>query len=385
MHITTLPISYRPGRSFRILMTGFVASSVAKLTGDQLIQAINATSLRDRETVDSGTLLAAYQNDMAQFAPVSADLTFNDKDPGFLHFISNEIEQMFKSGHCHETPMEILHCPCGKVESPERVLHQFVREKRTEFVTEQNGILSCVFCKQPLVKTKQDVFVHTSIETSSITTLPTTLTGRVSALIAEHTGHPIVFSRHARASNSLTYRGKIIDPDYCWLHMFGYLHKVTSETEFCLIAGVDCMLQAVRVVLFTKAHYPGLRITVLFHPLLQLDSGSAINKKTTIQELIHYCNGAGVARTLLVSSLQWSRHYSAVNLTELQTIQFSHNNAPRKNENTHAKKTLQDVLQLLKRDTVIRLLKALRQKRQLNEDETLLLGVLCGKTENWKQ
>ncbi len=377
MHITTLPISYRQGRSFRILMTGFVASSVAKLTGNPLIQAINAASLRDKEIVDSSTLLGAYQNDMAQLTPVSADLTFNDKDPGFLRFISDEIEHMFESGHCHETSMEILHCPCGKVESPEMVLRQFVKEGRTEFVTEQNGILSCAFCKQRLVKTEQDVFAHTSIETSPITALPTTLTGRVGALIAEHTCHPIVFSRHARAVNGLTHRGKIIDPDYCWLHMFGYLHKVTNETEFCLVAGVDCMLQAIRVVLFTKAHYPDLQITVLFHPLLRLDSDSAIHRKTTVHELIHYCNGASAARTLLVSSLQWSRHYSAVNLTELQTIQFSHNNTPRKNENVHTKKTLQEVLQLLKRDKVIRLLKALRQKRQLDEDETLLLGVLC--------
>jgi hypothetical protein len=376
MHITTLPISYRPGRSFRILMTGFVASSVAKLTGNPLIQAVNATSLRDKEIIASDTLLEAYQNDMAQLAPVPADLTFNDKDTDFLRFVDDEIEHMFKSGHCHETPMEILHCPCGKVESPEDVLRQSVKEKRTEFVIEQNGILSCVFCKQPLVKTKQDVFAHKCIETSPVTTLPPTLVGRVDALIADHTSHPIVFSRHARAGNSLMHRGKIIDPDYCWLHMFGYLHMVTNETEFCLVAGGDCILQAIRVVLFTKTHYPNLHITVLFHPLLQLDSGSAIHKKTTVQELIQYCEGASAARTLLVSSLQWSRHYSVVNLTELQTIQFSHNNDPKRNENPPANKTLQEVLQLLKRDTVIRLLKALRQKRPLNEDETLLLSVL---------
>ncbi len=376
MFITTLPISYRPGRSFRILMTGFVASSIAKLTGNPLVQAINTVSLRDKEIVDSGTLLGAYQNDMAQLAPVPTDLTFNDKDPNFLRFVGDEIERMFKSGHCQETPKEILHCPCGKVESPEDVLWQSVKEKRTEFVTEQNGILSCVFCKQPLVKTKQDVFAHKSIETSPVTALPPTLVGRVDAIIMEHTSHPIVFSRHARTGNSFTHRGKIIDPDYCWLHMFGYLHKVTNETEFCLVAGRDCILQAIRVVLFTKTHYPDLHITVLFHPLLQLVSGLAIHNKTTVQELIQYCDGVSVARTLLVSSLQWSRHYSEVNLTELQTIKFSHNNTAKKNKSTPAKKTLQEVLQLLKRDTVIRLLKALRQKRQLNEDETLLLSVL---------
>lgn len=376
MLITTLPISYRPGRSFRILMTGFVASSVAKLTSNPLVQAINASSLRDNEIVDSGNLLRVYQDDMAQLAPVNADLTFNDKDQDFLEYVGGEIEHMFNSEYCYETPMEILHCPCGKVESPEDVLRLSVKEKRTEFVKEQNGILICAFCKQSLVKTRQNVLAHRSIEASSVTALPLTLTGRVDALIADYTSHPVVFSRHARTGNSFTYREKIIDPDYCWLHMFGYLHKVTNEKEFCLTAGCDCILQAIRVVLFTKTHYPELNITVLFHPLLQLDNSSAIHKKTTVQELIQYCKGADVARSLLVSSLQWSRHYSTVNLAELQTIQFSHKNTPQKSENIPKNKTLQEVLQLLKRDTVIRLLKALRQKRQLSEDETLLFSIL---------
>ncbi len=375
MHITTLPISYRPGRSFRILMTGFVASCVAKLTRSPLIQAINTASLRDKETVDSETILRTYQADMMQLAPASADLYFNDKDPSFLDFVENEIERMFGSGHCHETSIEILHCRCGKVECPEDVLRQSIREKRTEFVIEQNGIPHCAFCKDPLVKTKQDVFMHRSIETSPIVAFPQVLSGRIDALIADYTSHPIVFSRHARAGNSFMCREKVIDPDYCWLHMFGYLHKVTNETEFCLVAGGDCILQAIRVILFTKTHYPNLHVTVLFHPLLELGNGSAIHKKTTVQELIQICNGASAARALLVSSLQWSRHYSTINPNELQTIHYSLNNEHQRNTRSEAT-TLQRVLQLLKRDTAIKFFKALRQRRQLTEDETLLLDLM---------
>lgn len=337
--------------------------------------SVNSSSLRDKLPIADDVLLRTYREDMSKLGTYPAGLEFHDKDPGFLGFVSDSIQRMLATKQCGRKAMEILHCSCGKVESPKEVLEQVLAQNRSDFVRERNGTFYCKLCDSPLSQTTQEAFFHENFRPGDANVLPHALSGRSSSLVAEITSRPVIFSRHARPSGFVV-EEKMIDPDFCWMHQIAYLHELTGESEFCLVAGRDSMTEAVKVALFTEMHYPHIKMKIVIHPLLQFPESSPVNKKTTILELVQLCGDSSRAKTLLAASLQWSRHYSMVPTDEIDIIEKSLRNDPVRRDAHGTDCTIEEAIGILKRDSVIKLLKALRQKRELQTNESKLFDAL---------
>lgn len=380
MNITTLPLSYRPNRPFRIMFTPFVASCIFKLCGGtNQIFPINLRSLRDggASTEEEVHLLSSYATELRTMGiDMEHTILFGDVSNAFNAFLLESVEQRIQEGACQYVDQMVSYCACGKVEIPSIALQDIYVGKRSQIVRNEDGIWTCKLCKAPLQESMETTLLHHLYQCEDIAITPLKLLPKISAEMSALCRNPLMVSRvHRIQSNALRIGHCLIDPDYCWIHYLDFLFQTRNLNDFVLVVGVNQLAHVSRLMMFTRALNPQIRIRLVVTPLIDLDDMSkSINRKTTLTELGVTLGSRTLIRPFLSTLIRWNREISKVDFGDIETLRKTDLTASVMIDAPHL--TLEEMTMRLNRPYITKVLRTVRQHAILTAEERQLLNAI---------
>src|SRR4030042_3082249 len=131
MIVTTLPISYRQGRSFRILFTPLVSSFIAKICMVDSIYPIDLMGMRNPMLPpDREKTVASYKRELAELCICHSNKIFVNTEESFWSYVLGIIDQQISNGQCRFVNTEVTFCDCGKIELPTNVFKLIKKQER---------------------------------------------------------------------------------------------------------------------------------------------------------------------------------------------------------------------------------------------------------------
>ncbi len=386
MIVTTLPIAYRPNRSFKILFTPLVANFISKFCRLEIIYPIDLMGIRKPvKSKDRDEIIRLYKKQLFDLNVYQFDSIFSNTDHDFWKYVAGVIDQQISCGDCKFVTTEIIFCGCGKVELPNNVFQLIKSQERlklVEFTKDKKWV--CVDCKNELKIKTERVLVRNEINSNiNWGVFPEIYNNIVKISTQEILSRPIMISRHHRSlENTISFKNNIaIDPDYCWAYFLNYLKRKTGENNFILIVGANTIPQACRTITLAKTLDPKIKIHMIIHPIINFNRfNQKYPGKLTVERMVEYCGSTEITKTLLASCIQWNSYYSVLNDEEIKVIQNSFKNRTLQNlyqKNISISQNYFDYLiPYLKKDNILMLLKKLRQNVKLSPIEQQLLKTI---------
>lgn len=385
MIVTTLPLCYRRNRSFKMFFTPFVAKCINNLLGGKLVLPLNLMGIRDIiPRSEYNAVVESYRKDLELLGiKIPAAQIFHDMDQGFLDFVFSEVIPHESSGRFRRESRPITFCSCGRIELPNEVFISIQKQERMKLMIQRNGTdIMCKACESSLQTRDTEVLIHDYTEsTLGCQLVPHTYSNRARGIIKEIVDHPVIFSRHYRpeAGSLVLEPGTMIDPDYCWGHYLGYLKKCFGDSEFVVVAGVNHLVQAYRMIILTRDLDPSIRVSLVVHPLITIRNGDENLNKMTLEEYLDRCGSSTSAQLFFSLGLQWNRFDSIIPFSELALVQQSLIGKDLSSITPPMVRPceLKDMATTLKRDNVLRILKRIRRRSPLLIDEQTLFSSVC--------
>lgn len=380
MNITTLPISYRPNRPFRILFTPFVASCIFRLCGGtNQIFPINLRSLRDGgvSTDEEVHQLSSYATELSTMGiGTEHTILFSDVSNEFNAFLVESIKREIRNGTCQYLDQRVSYCTCGKVEIPSEALQDIYVGSRSQIVRNNYGVWTCRFCRSTLQEGTETTLIHQLYPCDGIIITPPKLLAKIRTEMSSHCRNPLMISRtHRTQSNAIRIGHYLIDPDYCWIHYLDFLFQTKSLNDFILIVGVNQLAHASRLIMFTRALNPQIQIRLVVTPLIDLnDMSKSINRKTTLARLGITLGSTTLIRPFLSTLIRWNREISRIDFGDIDMLQKTSFEATETADTQHL--TLQEMTERLDRPHITRMLRTVRQHKVLTIEEQQLFNTI---------
>jgi hypothetical protein len=382
MITTILPVSYRRDRSFKILFPAFVAKCVSKLLQSKLVLSIDLLGNRGpRAMHEYPEIIQSYHTKLQSIGIHTSNNIFSNADPIFYEYVKKQISHDINRSTVRRQSENVIHCGCGKIELPSKAFLEAVsHQDRLQLLTNQpNGFHECKFCNSQLTTDTVDILVRQyeqSIGMYRVT--PSSYERRVLATISEITQHPLFISRKFRTSyGAIDLDGEILDPDYYWSHYICFLAEKYGEDEFVLVCGIDCLVQACKVLILTKSINPSIKLNLCIHPKIQIRDSEGVFGHKTSTDYLEYCGNSNAAQIFFSLGIQWNRFDSIISTSELPIIHKSLQYIDEKNYSANNTVfCLEDIMFWLKRDTILKILKVLRQRSELSPEQKFILRAI---------
>lgn len=366
MNFTTLPISFRPNRPFRILFTPFMVNCIYRLCeGKRQIFPINARGLRDEPgKVEPSTLCDKYSDELELLGISKRSpsvIIFSDRDPEYTEFLKSTIGEGIKSGIYSYTKQRISYCSCGKIEIPTFNLDS-IGEDRLKLASRTQSGWICKFCNSELYESLDRTLVLDLDKAPKVHVIPMFQIPKYES-VRSTTSRTVLISRsHRSHANDVQVEDLTIDPDHCWQYFLNYLQAKYGINDFAVVVGVNQIHFAAQLVSLVKLTNPNIKISIVVTPLINLgDLSAGINRETTTRQLIHILGSKIGIRIFLALLVQWSREISNICLSDIDLIKKCLDAKVVTNLKTEALQ-LQDFEFSFHRQNILRLLKFIRQR-----------------------
>lgn len=370
MNITTLPISYRRNRPFRILFTPFIANCIFEMCeSDKQIYPINARGLRD-DITDEGDLLAlkmSYTNDLGMIGiDTKSSSIFTDKDPDYTFFLKNSIKRGLQSNKYFIATQAVSFCACGRVEIPTSTLNT-MNERSLKLITGTKVERKCKFCNSTLKESVDETLMCELSTAPNVNIVPSKQASKYQAVCSSVDRLVLVSRSHRSYANDVKIDNFVIDPDHCWLYFLNYLHETKGLNDFVIIVGVNQIHFAAQLMSLIQITSPNIRVTLVVSPLINLSNLSfPINKKTTVSQLTELLGNKTAIKIFLALLNQWSREVSEICYSDIALIQKIR--IPKTIESsTKITLNLQEFEQYFNRQTILKALKKIRHHKSIDD------------------
>lgn len=380
MHITTLPISFRPGRPFRVLFTAFVASVVSRLCGYQQIHSLNLGGIRKQSELSTDLIVRGYRDELELLGiDTTSNHFFNDLDPVFLEFVNQSITARIETGECQKIKQNISFCSCGKVEIPTVLLNDAESHKIVKLASKDRSTWKCIFCGNELQNVGEVTIIHRlPICAMPLEITPKKLLKKAKVAMDQVLDRPVLISRvHRHDIHATKVDGYLIDTDYCWLHYLDFLYHQYEVKEIAIAIGINHIPQACKLVAFSNAVNPLLKVRLIVSPLIDFGNELVINKKTTLTKLIAELGSTTAARLFLGLNVRWNREVAQINLGDIWWIRESLKKIEYLDKITQVVQVSEEIMcGLVNRESIMRILKAIRKQVPLSPTDLAVLASL---------
>lgn len=360
--IGTLPITPKIETGFEFYFTPIVTRVLSKLVGLPMVLAINMVGRKSDYSAFRSFLDGVIKLE------IMPERIWFDNNPDHLEKISSYLEILDSKGVLEETCAEVMMCQCGAIET---LSVDFGRKKDFKLLEFIGGNWSCRLCGSSLESKKTKVLmVHLPV----IANTPITYPGKFSRELREKLDtlslRPWLITRHREINPPAVFKGHkyFMDVDFAWatflttLSQEGWLMEaiVVSHRVLNQLAG----LYAINSVLMGN-HYPIKEVIVT--PFCQSGISNDVVKGYSAKAI----------KAFVLEMFQSNRKEVAINSRELFLAELSLKLAGEiSTDHAIVIDTLAEALALIKDEGMVKLMKLVRQQKQLSRQELAILQAL---------
>ncbi len=365
MIITTLPISYRHGRSLKVFSTILTAKTLARLTGSRLILPINLLGLQ-RNTLPNNPerIVNYFGHDLTAVGVTTEECDIaTDLDSDFQNFVTQSL-----LGKTQRATINLSRCTCGVVELPTSALNVIGVQRRGHNFTDK----VCTRCHGMIETAESEVRAITALGKLDIFCTPSVQARRFSTVYGEITRHQLIITKLRNPEQGdLLLDGLVLDPD-CALGIFPYFlaHKFKIN-EVGLVVGFTTLTQVCRAIAISSTLFPHVKVHLFIHPGIKFQNPVMKLPRTPFLEDKHGVSVKDWGVALLMSNQQ----------TRLESVfcegdvVVAKNTRIRYQQNTSEKPervSFATASNMLERDAISKVYKKIRQSTPLVTTERLL-------------
>jgi hypothetical protein len=381
MHIVTLPITPKEERPFTTFMTPFAADVLHRYFGIPLTIMLNTTGERfKRSNASSKELYEWYYRQLVRLGIVCHQdvQVLHDGETPYEYHVRNtlpEIEKRVKSAH-----ERILTCPCGAVEIPQYVYNDLERKKRAHsLIVKDAAGIRCAICHEFLISSQQWLLALNLPRPALDWVWPEIYAKEVERVLERVCSHPLYITRHQRSSS---YRYELLgeqwtlDTDFRWMMYIPY--AVRSASHVIVVSALTTLNQAIRTMSLSKLLWPSVHFSLFIHPLMYIIDQRTSLRDATIEAYNDLCGHMRIRRIFLSLGFQWRHQTSEVSSKELYLTRLTAPFWPSVASEQGSLDT-QNVLRAMEkihRMSILRLMKKLRARQKLSQDELRICAIL---------
>lgn len=379
MIVTTLPVAYKPGRPHRVMMSAYAASILAKCTGSRAFFPINMISLRGDSWGSVSKGIASYKSILEVLGYVKpGDRVLADADPAIVQFSQWHIADALKSGVCELRTEHVSSCECGKVEILSSLLNSLAETHRLKLVKKIDGQYVCAMCNNKVHSEHRQVLLYHQPALLPVPMAPAIHQKRLDSISEELGRKTYLVSRHLSTrkygvpiSDTLG-----LDPDFHFGLYLRYLSDIERNREVVIVVSASHMYRALRAVGVANSLGTPLRCVLVSHPMFDFASGNTLlGQKMSSIDFIDILGDPVALKLFQATMLRWGSLETSCNIGDLPLLQKT---VPSLAEyaNLEATVSLETVMQQLNRNHVLSVLKKVRKRKSLTNEERCLIAAM---------
>jgi len=299
----TLPSEVKPG----LVLTPFVISMVAKLTGLKAVCCLNLTGLRYKG-LSAGETSSRVTNFrvLLKRLRIHVDHYWTDNHPQYIDRLQSYCDILVASGRLYAARKNIFACECGAVEVVAEAINDWMLEGKV--LERRDNKVFCKLCGTTLVSREEDCLMfQSSFGDVMITALPSFYQNEVIKL--QEFDQPILVSRQRKSDYSVSLFGTSwwLDTDFCWSMLFHSLIKDEFLPKAVVISN-HVLKQLVWALGISRALNDNIsNITAIVTPYVSFgESESRLSRTEDVSDLIERYGQIPV-QILLGSGLKWDQ------------------------------------------------------------------------------
>jgi len=356
--VCILPVTPVENPPFERFFSPLAAYAIARLLKSKLQLLVNLTGLRIAERYKdpvAGRHLFWNQWSLFLDQVVTESYVIDDQDLGYAEFVHQQFGSIpsFK-----EAFGDIAGCLCGKSEMFAELVGGAVRSSRTQ-IRYESGVYSCRSCGQELKKARRHILQLRPVSTAIPVVLPRRYQTEVIMMLQTLRGRNTLLSRSFRQEETETkVEEYIIDPDVWWSLLPVWVARKVDTVV--IVVAYPALWHAVRAYLLMAEMSPAPKVEFVIHPRVGIVDCLTPLKGRPLTEYIDMAGSPIVARLFPFLGLRWNNSHTFLKGSELYLAQ--HSCKPLHPITEQDSLPLSSVLDVLNRDTLLKLLKGRRSR-----------------------
>lgn len=379
MIITSLPISYRVNRPHRIMISPYVVSLIARMTGVKAFFPINMISLREEgwDSLDEGE--ESYKSMLESLGYFkNKDAVISDASPALIYHSQQCVKKAVSEGVCEFRTEDISICPCGRVEILTRLIGDLAKRNQLHLITDKGGKYFCKICTHELQEKRREVLMYQHGASVRHSVWPSIYNNSLGGALDSLEKKSYLVSRsllNRKYKVSIT-NDLCIDPDFHSAIYLRYLSENEGDTEVVVTVGANHLYRGIRATAIANNLGLPIDFRLIVHPMFDFETGnSMLEQSMSSKEYLRRLGGKAELKLFQATMLQSGRSESCCNIGDLSLLKKTIPSLM-KYGGVVDTVSLDEALSLLNRNKLLVVLKKVRKNKSLSKSEKCLISTM---------